>query len=108
MPPNPLPNRSNMNTPHARLALIALLLAMILASAHAAEQRNAIQLENEKPGTTDWLLTKIKKGSKPPRYDPEDELYEKGWRRRKELEGYCSHTSIRAGETLKIYVSTDP
>lgn len=83
-------------------------LATLPPISRAAEQRNPIQLENQKPGTTDWLLTKIKKGTKPPLYAPDDEPYDRGWRRRKELEGFCSHTSIRAGETLKVYVSTDP
>ena len=90
------------------LVLAVLTLATMPQFTHAAEQRNLVQLENQKLGTTDWLLTKIKKGPKPPRYDPVDEPYDQGWRRRKELEGFCSHTSLRAGETLKIFVNTDP
>ena len=99
-----------MKTSHNNLwlALAALVLLATFSCAYSAENRRIVQLENEKPGTTDWLLTKIKKGSKPPRYEPENEPYEKGWRHRKELEGFVSHTSIRAGETLKISVSTDP
>ena len=31
-----------------------------------------------------------------------------GWRREKAIEGYCSHASIRPGETLTVFVSTDP
>src|SRR5688572_27672552 len=81
---------------------------MLFAVLTDAAESNVIQLENQKPGTTDWLLTKIRKGTRPPKFEPEDEPYDKGWRRRKELEGFCSHTSIRAGEVLKIYVSTDP
>src|SRR5688572_24181072 len=89
-----------------------LVAALILFAAQqlneAGDKSNVIQLENQKAGTTDWLLTKIKKGTRPPKFEPADEPYEKGWRRRKELEGFCSQTSIRAGETLKIFVSTDP
>ena len=89
-----------------------LMAALILFAEQrlneAAEKSDVIRLENQKAGTTDWLLTKIKKGTRPPKFEPADEPYEKGWRRRKELEGFCSHTSIRAGETLKIFVSTDP
>jgi len=88
--------------------LIVSGLSALALEARAAEQRNIIQIENEKPGTTEWILTKIKRGMKPPLYAPEDEPYDKGWRRRKEIEGYCSHTSIRAGETLKVFVSTEP
>jgi hypothetical protein len=88
--------------------LVVLGGAMLSGPAGAVGARNVIQIENEKAGTTDWLLTKIKKGTVPPKYAPEDEDYEKGWRRRKEVEGYCSHTSIRTGETLDVFVSTDP
>ena len=54
-----------------------------------------IRRENEKPGTRDWMLTKT-------RIDPETK-YRCPW-----IEGYCSHTSIRAGETLRFFVSTNP
>jgi len=54
-----------------------------------------IRRENEKPGTRDWMLTNT-------RIDPETK-YRCPW-----IEGYCSHTSIRAGETLRIFVSTNP
>lgn len=88
--------------------LVVGALAVAGVPIQAAAPRNAVQIENEKAGTMDWVLTKIKKGSKPPIYAPEDEPYDKGWRRRKQVEGYCSHTSIRAGQTLDVYVSTDP
>ena len=63
-------------------------------------QSEIIRAENEKPGTTDWILTKVKRH--------EDEPYEEGWHRRTAIEGYVSHLSIKAGETLKIHVSADP
>jgi hypothetical protein len=75
-------------------------MAAVLLPAQAAAQGNVVQIENQKPGATDWLLTKVK------RHD--DEIYELGWRRRKGIEAYASHTSIRAGETLNVHVSTDP
>ncbi|HZV04071.1 MAG TPA: N,N-dimethylformamidase beta subunit family domain-containing protein [Gemmataceae bacterium] len=58
-------------------------------------QRDLIRAENEKAGTTSWLLEKT-------RIDPKTK-YRCPW-----IEGYCSHTSIRAGETLNIMVSTNP
>lgn len=88
--------------------ITTLLFGLALPPGNAAERSNLITTENQKSGTTDWLLTKIKKGTRPPKFEPDDEPYEKGWRHRKELEGFVSHTSIRAGEILKIYVSTDP
>jgi hypothetical protein len=54
-----------------------------------------IRAENDKPGTTDWLLRHT-------RVDPKTK-YRCPW-----IEGYCSHTSIRAGDTLSIMVSTNP
>ena len=54
-----------------------------------------IARENQKPGTRDWILTKT-------RIDPATK-YRCPW-----VEGYCSHTSLRAGETLSIFVSTNP
>lgn len=74
--------------------------AVILWISSAAAQTNPIQVENAKPGSTDWLLTKVK------RHD--DEIYELGWKRRRGVEAYTSHTSIKAGETLNVHVSTHP
>jgi hypothetical protein len=54
-----------------------------------------IRQENEKPGTRDWLLQKT-------RIDPATK-YRCPW-----IEGYCSRTSVRAGEEIKFHVSTDP
>jgi hypothetical protein len=76
------------------------------ATVHAP--RTVIRQENERPGTTEWILTRTARGPKAPLYAPADEPYEKGWRRRKEVEAYCSHTSIRVGQRLAVYVSTDP
>lgn len=57
--------------------------------------RDLIPRENAKPGTRDWMLTRA-------RIDPSSK-FRCPW-----IEGYCSHTSIRAGEKLSIFVSTNP
>jgi hypothetical protein len=75
----------------------------VIAPALAASQvpgSARITAENSKPGTTDWVLTKVSRHA--------DEPYDQGWHVRKEIQAYTSHTSIRAGDTLRIYVSTDP
>jgi hypothetical protein len=59
-----------------------------------------IREENLKPGTTDWIITRVIRDK--------DEPYESGWHRRKGIEGYTSNTSLRSGESLDIYVSTEP
>ncbi|HTE23774.1 N,N-dimethylformamidase beta subunit family domain-containing protein [Flavitalea sp.] len=75
---------------------IILLMVFNIASA----QRSAIVLENQKEGTTDWLITNVKKR--------ECEYPDNQWCRRPAVEGYVSHQSILAGEKLKIFVSTNP
>src|SRR5688572_28311769 len=80
---------------------LALMAAMWSAAcATAAAQPNAIQIENARPGSTGWLLTRVA------RHD--DEIYELGWHRRRGIEAYASHTSLKAGETLNVHVSTYP
>ena len=54
-----------------------------------------IARENSRPGTTDWLLTNT-------RVDPATK-YRCPW-----IEGYCSHNSIRVGETITLFVSANP
>jgi hypothetical protein len=58
-------------------------------------QSDLIAAENQKAGTTDWLLSNT-------RVDPKTK-YRCPW-----IEGYCSHTSIHAREELAIMVSTNP
>ena len=72
--------------------LVFTAAAWIGLGATAAAQSNPIQTENARPGSTDWLLTKVV------RHD--DEIYELGWHRRRGIEAFASHTSIKAGETL--------
>jgi hypothetical protein len=62
-----------------------------------------IRAENQKPGTRDWLLANVEPVEVAAGGDPDERF-----RRRKAVEGYCSHASIRAGETLTVFVSTDP
>lgn len=59
------------------------------------EKNDLVRRENEQRGTRDWVLQNT-------RIDPKTK-YRCPW-----IEGYCSHTSIAAGETLDIFVSTNP
>lgn len=61
----------------------------------AAQTADLIRRENQREGTRDWMLRHT-------RIDP-DTKYRCPW-----IEGFCSHTSLRAGETLEIFVSTNP
>lgn len=55
---------------------------------------NPIVDENRRPGTTDWQLTRVRCNA--------------GEYRTSLIEGYCSHQSVAAGDTLDIFVSTRP
>ncbi len=86
------------------LALFASSLGLpTLARAGArAEARDGdlIRRENEKAGTTDWLLDRIE--------TVEAEGPDANFRRRPAIEGFCSRTSVRHGERLTLFVGTDP
>ncbi len=60
-----------------------------------ARQPDLIRRENQFAGTQDWMLTKT-------RIDPATK-YRCPW-----IEGYCSKTSVRAGEEIQFFVSTNP
>lgn len=60
-----------------------------------ANSDNQITNENQNEGALDWQLTHV-------RMDKSDG-FRSSW-----IEGYCSHQSVEAGDTLKIMVSTDP
>lgn len=55
---------------------------------------NVIQEENAKSGTTDWQLTRV--------------MINQGRYRTSLVEGYASRQSVRPGENIDFFVSTDP
>ncbi len=76
----------------------AVLSGCASVSRHASAafaQSDLIRRENARPGTRDWLLQKTAT-------DPQTK-YRCPW-----IEGYCSHTSVRAGDTIRFHVSTNP
>jgi hypothetical protein len=81
------------------LTPVCALFVATLALTQAAGQDNPIVRENKRPGSTAWLLKN---------HDDIRPYTQDGWRREKGIEGYCSHASIRPGETLTVYISTDP
>src|SRR5687767_15748857 len=84
------------------LATLPPAAAVLLSARHgiAATGSGAIAEENRKPGTQDWLL----KNLQPVEVKQNDDHFG----RRPAVEAFCSHASIRAGQTLTVYVSTDP
>ena len=90
------PNRRDLLKGAAAAGLAtALGPKATLGTAPTPAHRDLIRTENDKPGTTDWMLEKT-------RVDPKTK-YRCPW-----IEGYCSRTSVRAGETLAVMVSTNP
>ena len=61
-------------------------------------RRTRSSVRTPRPGTRDWLLTTT---------DIADDEPVTLWRSPR-IEGYCSQTSVSAGEVLKIMVSTNP
>ena len=70
----------------------AAALAAAKLAAAPNRQPNLIKAENAREGTKDWQLTRVRPvGFRNPA-----------------IEGYCSHQSIKAGEELRVMVSTEP
>lgn len=84
-----------MPGPNRREALALAAATGALGTAGAANRNSPIKAENEKPGTTDWQLTYVK-------FDAKAKY------RQSLIEGYCTRTSVAAGEKLGFCVSTDP
>src|SRR5215211_4056441 len=79
-----------------RMAAASATGALAGCVSSATHQRSElIRRENSEPGTRDWMLGTT-------RIDPATK-YRCPW-----IEGYCSHTSVRAGETVEFKVSTNP
>lgn len=64
-------------------------------SDQAVGRKNAIIEENEKPGSLDWQLTRVRP-TRAQGFSSED------------IEGYVSRQSVKAGETIDLFVSTKP
>jgi len=75
-------------------AVVALTGSRLAAGATNSPE-GLIARENARPGTRGWMLER-------PRIDGASK-FRCPW-----IEGYCSHTSLRAGERLQVFVSTNP
>lgn len=74
----------------AKAGILGVMTPLTGIAAAAPQKKGLIHTENQKEGTTDWQLTYVKS----------EEF------RSKEIEGFCSKTSLRTGESLDIFVST--
>ncbi len=77
------------------VALVALSwTSALVRAADPARLPELIRNENQREGATDWQLTRVR---------PDGEGYRSRW-----IEGYCSRQSVKAGQTIDLFVSTDP
>lgn len=91
-PPGRLTRRQILRSA-ARAGLAGALAPLApAATAAAGTGRSRIAAENARPGTTDWQLTFVRTEN----------------HRSEMIEGYCSHTSARAGETIDVFLSAKP
>ena len=79
----------------AALGALPGVASGVFAVGVSPRRPDLIHLENAKPGTRDWMLTNT-------RIDPKTK-YRCPW-----VEGFCSRASVRAGESITFFVSTDP
>lgn len=86
------------------LPILYCVFAAVIISTGCTEKLNLIERENQHPGTLAWQLTKVRTDT----CKIIEPFEETTFCRTKEIEGYVSHTSIRAGETLEVFVSTEP
>ncbi|MCH8217514.1 MAG: hypothetical protein IH892_12185, partial [Planctomycetes bacterium] len=87
-PNSSLSRRDLLKSGAASLAFAAGAQIPTRKAAAAPTGDNPITKENAKPGTKDWLLTNTY-------IDPDT------WWRSPRIEGYCSETSVSAGDKLK-------
>ncbi|MEP6596059.1 MAG: hypothetical protein ABJA71_08925, partial [Ginsengibacter sp.] len=82
-------------------AWILLLNYFLFLSCKVATAQNSIVMENRKAGTTDWVPDKVHADT----CHLEKPYKAAYFCRQQDIEGYCSHASIKAGETLNVFVS---
>ncbi len=85
----------HINRREAILGAGSLLTAAAAPAQAQPRQSDLVRRENQHEGTTDWQLTYT-------RVDPKTR-----WRSPR-IEGYLSKQSVRAGDTLDFFVSTNP
>src|SRR4051812_39106694 len=83
---------------------LLILSYFLLVSCKGPTAQNPVVEENKQAGTKDWILDQVRADTC--RIEkPYSQAY---FCRQQDIEGYCSHTSIKPGETLSVFVSTNP
>ncbi len=79
--------------------LLAGIVLLLTFSACSKVDKNPVIRENKLPGTSDWLIEVPFDSCVYPDHQ---------YCRRPQIEGYCSQTSVSAGDTIDFHISTNP
>src|SRR5438045_61424 len=80
---------------HKTVPIACGLALLLISTSHAAQPSpNRVRDENDKPGSTDWQLTRVR---------ADGAGFRSPW-----VEGYCSKQSVKAGESIDLMISADP
>ena len=90
--PAPRLTRRELLKTGAAAGIAAALGSATVRTAPIAPKSNPVTRENSLPGTTDWQLTFVRSQKL----------------RSEMIEGFCSRTSARAGETIDVFLSSKP
>lgn len=88
-------SRRNVIKGLAGIGALPAVSNIAFAASPPTSPPDLIRQENAKPGTRDWMLTNTRVDAKT--------KYRCPW-----VEGFCSRASVRHGERLDVFVSTDP
>ena len=77
------------------LRMLSITIAMVTLGSLVANADNAITRENQNAGSTDWQLTRVRTQGRRGIRCPS-------------IEGYCSKQSVTSGESIDLFVSTNP
>src|SRR5687768_8670610 len=75
-----------------------ILILSCASQKGSPDLQNKIVAENQLAGTTDWIIDVKYDTCSPPNHR---------FCRRRQIEGYCSKTSVSVNDTIDFYVSTD-
>ena len=92
MPRRPLDPSVRFNRRTLLKTAAASLAGALTPLGGATAARSIIAEENRRPGTTDWQLTFVRSQN----------------HRSEMIEGYCSHTSVRPGGEIDLFLSAQP
>jgi len=84
---------------HIKIVIAVFINCIAIGAWSQSASNNLVAAENKLPGTTDWRISV--------KFDT-CALPDHRFCRRPQIEGYCSKSSVAAGDTIDFFVSTNP